>query len=196
MPWICASTGARVSEVVQLSKQDIDHSDWSRRFRERVPIIRFSLDACPLKGAEREIPVHPDLIKLGFLEFVAASSGERLFIDPSCRRSRSDVIGLTASAGRRIACWVRSLLPEDREVQPNHAWRHRFNDLCDAAQIYPEVRDCITGHTPATVGATYGNKQPVVLRDWMRTMDSHLDLVEELYPEIAAAEMRLSASGR
>jgi hypothetical protein len=55
-------------------------------------------------SAEREIPVHPDLIKLGFLEFVAASSGERLFIDPSCRRSRSDVTGLTASAGRRIAC--------------------------------------------------------------------------------------------
>lgn len=31
----------------------------------------------------------------------------------------------------RIAGWVRELGVTDREVQPNHAWRHTFKQVCD-----------------------------------------------------------------
>lgn len=185
IPWICATTGARVTEVAQLRKQDVLFSTWSRRHRVQIPFIRFTLEAGPQKVFERDVPVHPDLLALGFMDFVRDAPGERLFVDPERARARSDVSGLTASAGQGVARWVRTLIDPDRTIQPNHAWRHRFNDLCRDARIHPEDRDFITGHVPANIGASYGDVNPAALLPCMCRMESHLSLVIELNPELA-----------
>lgn len=80
---------------------------------------------------------------------------------------------------------MRTLIDPDRTIQPNHAWRHRFNDLCRDARIHPEDRDFITGHVPANIGASYGDVNPAALLPCMRRMESHLSLVIELNPELA-----------
>lgn len=185
IPWICATTGARVTEVAQLRKQDVTLSTFSRKYPTRIPIIRFLLDAGPQKVFERDVPVHPDLVALGFLDFVEKAPGERLFVDPSKARTRGDLAGLTASAGKGVARWVGGMIDRNRAVQPNHAWRHRFKNLSDEALINPEYRDSITGHVPASVGAEYGNVAPSVKLHWMSKMESHLDLVRELHPDLA-----------
>ena len=183
IPWICATTGARISEVAQLRKQDIVLSERTRRFPHRIPVIRFTLEAGSQKTSERVVPVHPDLVALGFLDFVEGTACERLFVDPKRVRRRTDVSGLTKSAGQKVARWVRSVIGNVR-VRPNHAWRHRFNTLSNEALVDPEFRDVITGHVPATVGAAYGDTHPGLLLHHMMRMDSHLYLVREFVPDV------------
>ena len=59
-------------------------------------------------------------------------------------------------AREHVAAWVRSLGVDDPELQPNHAWRHTFKQVAHRHGISEHISDCITGHSPATVGRGYG----------------------------------------
>ena len=56
----------------------------------------------------------------------------------------------------RLAAWVRKLGVKDREISPNHSWRHTFKQIAERHGISERVSDAITGHAPATVGRSYG----------------------------------------
>ena len=66
-----------------------------------------------------------------------------------CRRARPRA----AQARQRLATWVRELGVSDRNISPDHAWRHTF---ADRAGISERMSDYITGHAPKSVGAGYG----------------------------------------
>jgi len=51
---------------------------------------------------------------------------------------------------------VRKLGIADRELKPNHAWRHTFKQIADRAGISERMSDYITGHAHRTIGAKYG----------------------------------------
>jgi integrase len=57
---------------------------------------------------------------------------------------------------QRLAAWVRGLGVNDRNISPNHAWRHTFKQVGRRAGISDAVLDAICGHAPAYVGAAYG----------------------------------------
>ena len=59
-------------------------------------------------------------------------------------------------ARQRLATWVRELGVSDRNISPNHAWRHTFKQIADRAGISERMSDYITGHAPRSVGAGYG----------------------------------------
>ena len=65
VPWLCAFSGARVSEVCQVRAEDIVQLDG-------IWCVRFAPEAGSLKNvsSERAVPLHPVLIERGFLEFV------------------------------------------------------------------------------------------------------------------------------
>jgi hypothetical protein len=44
----------------------------------------------------------------------------------------------------------------DRELKPNHAWRHTFKQIADSVGISERMSDYITGHAHRTIGAKYG----------------------------------------
>jgi integrase len=52
-PWLCAYTGARVGEIVQLRKKDV--------WREgKINVMRITPEAGTVKGRQlREVPLHP-----------------------------------------------------------------------------------------------------------------------------------------
>ncbi len=71
--WLCAYTGARLGEIVQLRKEDL-------RRVGRWWFIRITPEAGTVKTNEaRDVPLHPHLIELGFPEFVTSC--------PPCRPS-------------------------------------------------------------------------------------------------------------
>jgi integrase len=73
VPWLCAYSGARVSEMIQVRKHDI-------RLEQGAWIIRLSPDAGSIKtNAFRDVPVHEHLLAIGFIEFVQASPAGPLF---------------------------------------------------------------------------------------------------------------------
>lgn len=143
VPWLCAYTGARVGEIVQLRKQDVrregDH--W---------IINITPEAGRVKSKEsRVVPVHEHLIDQGFLEFVKAAPDGHLFMWSGTEREA------WRSAKNRLTAFVRDHVT-DPNVQPNHGWRHTFKTVGSEAGIQDKVLDAICGHDPRTVGEGYG----------------------------------------
>ncbi|HEY9038011.1 MAG TPA: hypothetical protein VIN05_03595 [Roseovarius sp.] len=73
VPIICAFSGARVSEITQLREEDVRKVDgrW---------VIRITLDAGSIKAGDyRDVPLHAQIVTLGFAEFVKAANPGPLF---------------------------------------------------------------------------------------------------------------------
>lgn len=149
VPWLCAYSGARVGELVQLRKEDIryDHgtSSW---------VMTITPEAGTVKGKEaREIPLHPHLLEMGFGKFVDATRDGFLFMDI---KPGATARGVWRSKKNRLAEFARKIVT-DPNVAPNHGWRHTFKTRGFEADIQEKVLDAICGHAPVTVGRAYGS---------------------------------------
>lgn len=148
VPWLAAHTGARVAEVTQLRKQDVVT-------KNGIVCVFFTPDAGSVKSKKfRYVPLHKQIIDLGFLDFVAKSEGA-LFYDEStvsdAKAHRSKAV-----AGR-ISQWQRKNKLGAPNVQPNHGWRHRFKTLARELGADPRVVDAIQDHTVRTASDAYGD---------------------------------------
>lgn len=149
VPWLCAYTGARVGEMAQLRAEDIRQVDghW---------VIHITPEAGSVKNGEaRNVPIHAHLIEQGIRDFAAAIKGP-LFYDQS--RSRGGKAGNPQykKVGERLAEWVRELGVDDPNLQPNHAWRHRFKTISRRCNIHQDTANAIQGHAPTTDSQDYG----------------------------------------
>jgi integrase len=157
IPWLCAYTGARVGEIAQLRKQDIQEHDGHT-------LIWITPEAGTTKdGNPRFVAVHSHLIEQGFLDFVDSRQAGPLFYDPSRHRGGTQGNPQYNKVGERLAKWVRQLGVDDTRIRPNHAWRHLFKT--EARSVFMDVgtRDYMQGHVPATEGEAYGGFKPHVL---------------------------------
>ncbi|MEA1831277.1 site-specific integrase [Methylobacterium durans] len=147
VPWVCAFSGARLSEVCQLRVQDISEV-------EGIAVMRFDAEAGSLKntGSERTVPLHSSLIAAGFLDFVRNCEPGPVFQDLS-----PDKFGKRGGNGTKLlGRWVRRLGLTDARLAPNHSWRHRFKTLARKHGLAPDIADAITGHAHSSVGDRYG----------------------------------------
>ena len=145
VPWLCAYTGARVNEMTQLRAEDAQQIDgrW---------IIRITPDAGRVKNKKfRNVPIHEHLIAQGFLKLVETQGAGPLFFDPELADADSER-GQNKKVGERLAAWVRSLGVTDKDIMPNHAWRHTFKSLAMDAGMDERASDYITGHASVGVG--------------------------------------------
>ncbi|MBB2696102.1 UNVERIFIED_ORG: integrase [Rhizobium esperanzae] len=157
VPWLCAYTGARVGEIAQLRKQDIQTHDG-------YLLISITPEAGSTKDRNpRFVAVHPHLLEQGFADFVRARRPGPLFYDPSKYRGGKAGNAQYNKVSERLAEWVRELGVDDPRIRPNHAWRHLFKT--EARGVFMDVgaRDYMQGHVPATEGEAYGGYKPRVL---------------------------------
>lgn len=149
VPWLCAYTGARVGEMAQLRKQDVQQEDG-------VWYLLVTPEAGTVKTKEaRKVALHQHLIDMGFLDFVSAAKKPYLFIDPTNDLRRA--IRLVSQKLGRVARTVVT----DEGVSPNHGWRHTFKTVGRSAGMSDTVLDAMCGHAPDTEGGRYG-EVPVV----------------------------------
>lgn len=147
VPWLCAYTGARVSEVCQLRVEDVVQQNG-------IWCLHFAPEAGALKNAssERAVPLHLALIDQGFLKFVKKVGSGPLFTD-----IKLDRFGSRGGNGTKVLSrWVRSLGLTDPRLSPSHSWRHRLRTLGRRYGLAPDILDAITGHQRKTVADTYG----------------------------------------
>jgi integrase len=171
VPWLCAYTGARVGEITQLRKSDV-------LVREGIHAIRITPDAGTVKNRRaRLVPLHDDLIRQGFLQFVSRHKDGPLFYNPDTKpreRAKVDKKPRYAQARQRLAQWVRGLGISDKELQPNHAWRHTFKQIADHAEISERTSNYITGHAQRNEGANYGAPTLKQLADAMKKFPKYV----------------------
>lgn len=147
-PILCAFTGARISEITQLRKED---------FRQEAGrwIMRITPDAGTVKaGGWRDVPLHRQIVALGFIEFLMAAEDGPLFHGAS---EPSRYATAAASVSDELAKWLRRSNIAPKDIQPNHAWRHRMKTKARELGISDRVIDAIQGHASRTAGDNYGD---------------------------------------
>lgn len=142
LPWVLCFTGARLGEVTQAVREDIQRDGDGPWFLH----IHIEGDGRTLKTvhSERKVPLHPALIAEGFLAYVQAlPRGSVLFPD-----LRPDKFGtLKGTATKKHGRWVRKVVGiTDTTKDPAHAWRHRFEDQARIAGLPQPVTDGLLGH--------------------------------------------------
>ncbi|MGX7743148.1 site-specific integrase [Rhodopseudomonas parapalustris] len=148
VPWLCAFTGSRVGEMLQLRKQDVrlEGGHW---------VALITPEAGTVKSNEaREVVLHPQLIELGFIEFVQRAAPGHLFITP--RPRDGDLLAPIKTARNKLGAFVREVIT-DPNINPNHGWRHRFKTVGRECGVADTVLDALQGHAPKTVGDHYGD---------------------------------------
>jgi integrase len=146
VPWLCAYTGARVGEMVQLRRQDV-------RQVGALWVLTITPEAGTVKTNEaREVVLHSHLVEQGFPEFATNAPAPYLFLRPA---KDDDVLGPWQGVKNRLQVFARSIVT-DRNVAPNHGWRHRFKTVGMEAGIPPRILDAIQGQAPRTVADGYG----------------------------------------
>ena len=155
MPLIALVTGARLEEIAQLRIEDlIRHADHGPML-----LITDAGEGQRLKtdGSRRFIPLHPDFLATGFLDYAdAVQEAGHPWMFPALEADHDGRRG--ANFGKWFLRQVRSPrglgISDPRLVF--HSFRHGFKTLCRAAGISEDVHDALTGHVSGSVSRRYG----------------------------------------
>ena len=148
-------SGARLGEIVQLHVDDI-------KAESDIPYFDFSETepdhpypkSLKTSASSRRTPIHPQLLELGFLEFVNAPKKQgavRLFPDAITEGSNKP----SNKMSKFYATFLDRLgIKGNKEVF--HSTRHNFKDACRRAQIPDDVSKALMGHEQDGMSARYG----------------------------------------
>lgn len=145
LPLLLYYTGARREELAQLDVSDV--------CTDPAGIVHLSILATDdgddsgrtvkTAGSRRLVPVHPDLVRRGFMTYVESLPARgRLF--PALQPDPKGYFG--TNFGKRWAAYLRESLGLTGSPNPSHGFRHTFKTLCRGAGIPEDVHDAITGH--------------------------------------------------
>jgi len=159
LPLLAYYTGCRAEELAQLYVSDI---------RETDGVHYLSIEAgAPDKsvknaGSTRYVPLHKDLITLGFLSYLESlESSGRLF--PKLKRIGDGRYAFRV--GDWLADYFRGKLDVAHEVKALHAFRHTFKTQARLAGIPKDVADIINGHSSGDVSGSYGEYPLSMLKE-------------------------------
>ncbi|OYV48219.1 MAG: hypothetical protein B7X10_03390 [Burkholderiales bacterium 21-58-4] len=164
VPLIALATGARLEEICQLRVTDLtlDHAHGA------LLCITDEAVGQTLKTASsrRIIPIHPDLIRAGLLDYqeaVGEKGHDWLFpqLEPDHDGRRGGTFGQGFSRYLRSPSGCCIL---DRRVV-FHSFRHTFKTLCREAGLTEELHDALTGHVGQSVGRSYGHMPLLALTE-------------------------------
>ena len=136
-------TGARASEVGQLLTADIFEE-------EGVPCLRISDEGehqkVKTEVSLRTVPIHPDLVALGFLDWVARlreAGGERLFSAAKANAKNGQGNWITKAFGRHLEV-VGKQWPKGK--RGFHSLRKTVIQSLQGAGVVSELRAQLVGH--------------------------------------------------
>jgi integrase len=153
LPVLGLFTGARLEELGQLHVDDVRQED-------KVHYLDINADAegkaLKTESSRRRVPLHRELVRLGFLTYVEArrKAGDMLLF-PELRADRY---------GKRTGNWSKWFgrylrnevgIKDARKVF--HSFKHTFKSACRRAGVEEELHDALTGHVSGAVGRAYGD---------------------------------------
>ena len=118
-------------------------------------VIRITPEAGTVKTKKyRDVPLHLQVIELGFVDFVKRSNSGPLFYRSASENGNKEQAQATSGT---ISEWLQGegLIPE--ELAPSHSWRHRFKTLARDHGSAEFVVNSICSHEGRTEGDNYGD---------------------------------------
>jgi len=148
LPLIARLHGLRSEEILQLKPKNVRCDEGIHFF----DIERGTGQSIKSNNARRMVPIHSQLIELGFLEFVArqlASKKERLF--DKVTRSKSKKLTFTATFTKNFTYYrkTRGVYDERRDL---HAMRTTCNTKMVGSSVPDTARRYLMGHKNEDIG--------------------------------------------
>lgn len=165
LPLLALFAGARQAEYAGLRVSDIRSDEDTS-----VLLMWFTRDIkagrrLKTKTSERVVPVHPQLVTLGFLKYVEARSkeGDKAWLFPTVA---PDQKGALSAWSKWWGRYLRNHVGINDRNKVYHSFRHGFQDALRRTTPDEELRDALTGRSSGgkSVGRTYGAKE--MLRRW------------------------------
>lgn len=152
VPLLGLYTGARIEELCQLAPIDVfeESGHWCIRF------VNDESEGQRVKnvGSVRRIPLHAELIRLGFLEYVASRRDQgRLFDLAPDRHGR-----VSPTWGKWFGDYLRNVCKVTDRRMTFHSFRHLFKDICRTYGISREIADALQGHSDGSASSGYGGE--------------------------------------
>jgi len=158
MPLLGLYTGARRGELAALTVADILKVDGEFAFT--FVSDRETGKTLKTRSSARTVPVHPQLMKFGLLQYVdnvRRDAGGKAWLFPQVA---PNVPGGLKAWTKWFNRHLRTIGVTDRR-KVFHSFRHIFKDAMRAAGVPEDLNDALTGHSNATVGRGYGAKDIV-----------------------------------
>jgi integrase len=162
LPLLALYSGARLNELAPLCADDIkldsasgghfmnviEDEDQGRRLKTETSI--------------RAVPLHPELIRIGFLDFVDLQRAHR---GASARLMPELTRGSKGGFGEAFSKWFgryKRALGIENKKSVFHSFRHGFKDALRAAGVNEDINDALTGHSGGNaVARGYGSDDMV-----------------------------------
>lgn len=157
LPLLGLFTGGRRGELAALTTSDIN-TDHATGIAYLVITEDPELKAkVKTARSRRVVPLHPELLRIGFLELVQSRAAESQngLLFPLLRR------GPKGGYGEAWSKWFGHYIRGIGVCNTNrvfHSLRHNFKDALRQGGAGDEISDALTGHSGGGVGRTYGAK--------------------------------------
>jgi integrase len=192
LPLLALFSGARLNELAPMCADDVKLDAASGvRF---ITVIEDEEAGRSVKtdSSVRAVPIHPELGRIGFLEFV---DHVRQSEGPSARLFPKLTPGPKGGFGEAFSKWFgryKRGLGIDNPSSVFHSFRHGFKDALRAAGVNEDVNDALTGHSGGNSVARGSGWKDMVRRFGFPTLAGAVDKVE--YPGLNLAELRWTPS--
>jgi integrase len=159
LPLLALFSGARQGELAGLTVGNVQ-TDADTKHPVMVVIEDRERDkTLKTKSSRRTVPVHPELIRLGFMHYVTVrgARGADAWLFPEL----SPEHGGQPAWSKWFSRYIRKAGITDKD-KVFHSLRHNFKDAIRKAGLGEDINDALTGHSGAgTVGRRYGAKDTV-----------------------------------
>jgi len=157
LPLVALFTGARLGELCQRTPEDVlqENEVWLLRIHQEGQGMHLKNNF-----SERDVPIHPKLIELGFLEFATQRKGrDQLLFFANSKMKAADQLSEDFSKHFRrhlVSCGAKT------PKTSFHSFRHNFEDACRAANLTRGIAASLMGHSEGGQADRYGSgKRPL-----------------------------------
>lgn len=156
LPTLARYTGARLEELCQLTVSDIEDI-------QGITCIRIDNTSpgqqLKNESSRRYIPIHPQLLALGFLEYVGMQhSRNNIMIFP-------ELVPVRGKLGHAVSKWFSRYKNKVGIIDSRktfHSFRHTFIDDMRDAQVPDSLIKRLVGHEDSSVTfKVYGSRVPI-----------------------------------
>jgi integrase len=169
VPLIMLFSGARPAEIAQLAISDVrqEHGHWIMHITTEGEGDK----SVKTEGSMRVVPVHPELVKLGFIAYrdgMEKAGQQRLF--PEARRNgRGQMI---AEFSREFGRYLTRIGMKDGRGLSLYSFRHGVADALRRAELLDAQFGFMLGHGKRTTTGVYGIMPQGMLRQRVDLIDA------------------------
>ncbi|MGR9202811.1 DUF6538 domain-containing protein [Rhizobium leguminosarum] len=184
VPLVMLYSGARPAEIAQLGVDDVreDRGHWIMHITTEGEGDK----SVKTNGSMRVVPIHPELVQLGFLIYHAGlkKNGEKRLFPSAERNGRGQMI---AEFSRDFPRYLTKIGLKEGRGLSLYSFRHGAADALRRAGYLDEQFGFILGHTSGTMTQRYGTLPQGML-------DQRVELINSIaYPDLIIDHLRIDS---